>query len=84
MVDENQDKKWECPECSSHRNERRRLAAERARLKRTSQGKGLTRCPAPALLAALVAPHPPGAPYCYGLLFAGVHLFYFYKSNEIK
>ena len=43
MVDENQDKKWECPECSSMRAERRSLAAQRARLKRSSQGKAIAR-----------------------------------------
>ena len=43
MVDENQDKKWECPECSSMRAERRSLAAQRARLKRSSQGKAIGR-----------------------------------------
>ena len=43
MVDENQDKKWECPECSIMRAERRSLAAQRARIKRSSQGKGLAR-----------------------------------------
>lgn len=43
MVDENQDKKWECPECGSMRAERRNLAAQRARLKRSSQGKAIAR-----------------------------------------
>ena len=34
-----EDKKWECPECASLRNERRMVAQERARLKRAAQGK---------------------------------------------
>ena len=36
-------KKWECPECSAVRAERRKVALEKARQKRISQGVGLTR-----------------------------------------
>ena len=34
-----EDKKWECPECTAMKTERRRLAGERARQKRASQSK---------------------------------------------
>ena len=42
-VDTMEDKKWECPECASLRNERRMMAQERARLKRAAQGKAVIR-----------------------------------------
>lgn len=42
-VDTMEDKKWECPECASLRNERRLVAQERARLKRAAQGKAVAR-----------------------------------------
>ena len=38
-----EDKKWECPECASVKIERRKVAVERARLKRVAQGRALTR-----------------------------------------
>ena len=38
-----EDKKWECPECTSLKNERRKVAVERARLKRVAQGRALIR-----------------------------------------
>ena len=39
MVDGMEDKKWECPEFTAMKIERRRLAGERARQKRASQSK---------------------------------------------
>ena len=38
-----EDKKWECPECASVKIERRKVAVERARLKRAAQGRALVR-----------------------------------------
>ena len=38
-----EDKKWECPECASVKIERRKVAVERARLKRVAQGRALVR-----------------------------------------
>ena len=38
-----EDKKWECPECASMKNERRKVAVERARQKRAALGKTLIR-----------------------------------------
>ncbi len=38
-----EDKKWECPECASVKIERRKVAVERARLKRVAQGRALPR-----------------------------------------
>ncbi|KAL0019631.1 hypothetical protein WJX77_005620 [Trebouxia sp. C0004] len=40
-----EDKKWECPECASVKIERRKVAVERARLKRVAQGRALVSVP---------------------------------------
>lgn len=70
-----EDKKWECPECASVKIERRKVAVERARLKRVAQGRSLVRSatqycfhssalPSVLLSIQCVPKHNPVCPEC--------------------